>query len=488
MQQAPVVLAIPESLSRQVLVEWVALRDVARLDSAFCSGRLRRQFHRVAFSDSTIYDAGCKALPKCFFQWCVARSVKIQSLTIRDTLAVDVQLRGLLLAVQGANLQSVDILDSAPHDYRAVLMDLANWCPGIKETCITSSMESTCVLDDSIATFTRASKQLRTLRVDSFNVTSDGLGKALRLCKDLRTLCIKCVAGGVDAVDMAIPSLTELDLSRSDATDVTALAIAENCPRLLSLQIFMGNSVTDAGVRAVLQGCPLLHDTDVECAERISHDLRVELVRRKSPRTFELRSWKGLNDQLVQGIFGVCPALICVDISASSWLTDAALAACGAHCPLLESITITNCRAITDAGVEQLIQPGSKLRSVNFTWCENVLDFVAVVAERCPLLEVLESGLMQVSDTSVVALAEGCPRLRNVSLSRADVGDAGVIALAAHCKQLEELGLGNCMSVTMQGVCILAERCTRLQTLVLPEQLRGEEMPPLASGGEIEWV
>jgi hypothetical protein len=53
---------------------------------------------------------------------------------------------------------------------------------------------------------------------------------------------------------------------------------------------------------------------------------------------------------------------------------------------------------------------------------------------------------------------------------------------------LEELGLANCPSVTMQGVCILAERCARLQSLVLPEQLRGEEMPPLASGGEIEWV
>jgi hypothetical protein len=130
-------------------------------------------------------------------------------------------------------------------------------------------------------------------------------------------------------------------------------------------------------------------------------------------------------------------------ISNSSWLTDAALAACGTHFPLLEVITITNCRGITDAGVEQLIQPGSKLRSVNFTWCENVQDFVAVVAERCSLLEVLESGLMQVSDSSVVALAEGCPRLRNVPLSHADVGDTGVIALAAHCKQLEELGLAN---------------------------------------------
>jgi hypothetical protein len=40
----------------------------------------------------------------------------------------------------------------------------------------------------------------------------------------------------------------------------------------------------------------------------------------------------------------------------------------------------------------------------------------------------------------------------------------------------------------MQGVCVLAERRASLQSLVLPEQLRGEELPPLESGGKIEWV
>jgi hypothetical protein len=488
MSQIPVILAVPESVSRQILVEWIKLEDVAQLDSAFCCARLRSQFQRLAFGEATSYVVNNKVQLKCFFQWCVARDVKVQGAMIRESLADDALLRAQFLEAQGGNLQWVDVVDSAAEKYAYILLDLARWCPGIKEMRLVSSVVSICLLDDSLAIFFEASKQLHSLRVDSLNVSSKCIGKALQLCKNLRSLRIISLAGGVNAVQFTASLLTKLDLRRSGATDDVMVAIGVNCPHLTSLQIFMRNSITDAGVRAVLQGCPLLRETDVEYAEYVTRELRVELVRRKSPTTFELRSWKGLNDGLVQGIFGVCPELICVDISNSSWLTDAALVACGTHCPLLESITITNCRGITDAGVEQLIHPGSKLRSVDFTWCENLLDFVAVVAERCPLLEVLESGLMQVSDSSVVAVGEGCPRLRSVSLSRADVGDTGVIALATHCKQLEELGLANCPSVTMQGVCVLAVRCTRLRTLVLPEHLRGEELPPLASAGKIEWV
>jgi hypothetical protein len=40
-------------------------------------------------------------------------------------------------------------------------------------------------------------------------------------------------------------------------------------------------SVIDDGVRAVLQGCPLLRETDVEYASDIIDRLRVKLVKRR---------------------------------------------------------------------------------------------------------------------------------------------------------------------------------------------------------------
>jgi hypothetical protein len=54
---------------------------------------------------------------------------------------------------------------------------------------------------------------------------------------------------------------------------------------LYKLQVFSSRTfrprlhgVTDAGVRALLLGCPLLQDTDAKYATDITTELRVELI------------------------------------------------------------------------------------------------------------------------------------------------------------------------------------------------------------------
>jgi hypothetical protein len=47
-----------------------------------------------------------------------------------------------------------------------------------------------------------------------------------------------------------------------------------------SLYFLRLRTVTDAGARAVLQGCPRLRNTDIEYAINISHPLRLELIKR----------------------------------------------------------------------------------------------------------------------------------------------------------------------------------------------------------------
>jgi hypothetical protein len=68
-------------------------------------------------------------------------------------------------------------------------------------------------------------------------------------------------------------------------SDEVLIAIGQRCAKLETLQMFelaeyrRVYAVTDLGVRAVLQGCPLLRETDVEYATGISGELRTELVR-----------------------------------------------------------------------------------------------------------------------------------------------------------------------------------------------------------------
>jgi hypothetical protein len=74
-------------------------------------------------------------------------------------------------------------------------------------------------------------------------------------------------------------------------------AIGQRCSQLVTLKVFLMNStstalrITDSGVRAVLQGCPLLRETDVEYAAGISTELRVELARRRNLNAFLAYTW-----------------------------------------------------------------------------------------------------------------------------------------------------------------------------------------------------
>jgi hypothetical protein len=53
MNCAAVLLALPEEVSRNVLVSWLGLRKgVTRLDSAFCNRRTRAAFLSLAYSDA----------------------------------------------------------------------------------------------------------------------------------------------------------------------------------------------------------------------------------------------------------------------------------------------------------------------------------------------------------------------------------------------------------------------------------------------------
>jgi hypothetical protein len=48
--------AVPEAVARQILVEWLGLKDVARTDSAFCTWKTRADFLSLAYDNSVVYD------------------------------------------------------------------------------------------------------------------------------------------------------------------------------------------------------------------------------------------------------------------------------------------------------------------------------------------------------------------------------------------------------------------------------------------------
>jgi hypothetical protein len=82
--------------------------------------------------------------------------------------------------------------------------------------------------------------------------------------------------------EVAISSLTHLDIRGcARVADALLFAVAENCQALQTFNVFRQSGTTGAGVSALLEGCPLLRDTDVQYAYDLDRELCLELVRRR---------------------------------------------------------------------------------------------------------------------------------------------------------------------------------------------------------------
>jgi hypothetical protein len=171
-----------------------------------------------------------------------------------------------------------------------------------------------------------------------------------------------------------------------------------------------GCRIDDEGVLAVLQGCPLLRETDVESAEGISDELRVELARQHNFTQLDLTLWRDTTEELLQEVLKVSPNL--TNLNAGLFVgrfTDATLAVCAQYCPRLKILHLNGLHRITDDGVKHLVSiVGRGLRDVGLFCCAQLGDgSVLAIAEHCPLLEKFFPR-PKMSDAAMARLAECC--------------------------------------------------------------------------------
>jgi hypothetical protein len=329
----------------------------------------------------------------------MSKGVRLDGLRIYDSNFCTQDSLALLdkfLALSGTAIQWIHSYNfTIPFDvaHQDAILLVAKWCPNIV-SFVGRCFQPTLQWDECLVTLTKRCRKLTKLSVDGMTVSEQGLVEALLQCVVLEYLELmnKCQAV---PVEVAIPSLKSIKCGSHNMRDAVLFAAGQKCAKLETLHMFQfadleaGNQVTDAGLRAVLQGCPLLRETGVQDAEGISTELRAELVRRLSPRTLELAMWPGMDDNLAQEMLKVCPdltGLLCWDCD---WITDATLAVCAQHCQKLQCVVLDGSPFVTTGGVRALvIKLGSTLRSVNFRFCNQLGDEVVLaVAEHCPLLE-----------------------------------------------------------------------------------------------------
>jgi hypothetical protein len=264
--------------------------------------------------------------------------------------------------------------------------------------------------------------------------------------------------------EIALPSVVSLDITGCYFTDDVLLAIGQNCPRLQLLHLFGGHyrnrtvpPVTDSGMRAVLQGCPLLRDPDVQWAGVFGREVRAAMASRHRYRTLKLSNWEGIENDLAQHILKVCPDL--VELRCGPWrVKDATLVVCSAHCPLLKILVLHDCMELTGSGLHQLCKPGNTLHTIELWMNSSFNEMVFAIARHRSLLETCGIHCFHsLTDAAFVELAQDCPLLSALTLLEVGVTDVAIAALAKQCDRLEFLQIRSCERVTTDVVCVLAE-------------------------------
>jgi hypothetical protein len=488
-----ILFELSEDCARLVLAKWIRLYEVARLDTAFCSRRFRDAFLELAYNPSTVlttantwtrFDIIISRDLERVLDWASFRTARMEGLVIgrdfalyQDSLLAYFPLCGC--AIRWVQIDCPCVEDASCS--REVMLEIAKWCPNLQQLDV-SAVHSVQLWDKHLVALTQSCRKLSEMNIEVSQLSEQGLIDSLNHCECLQRLSISFY-NQVIPVDVAIPSLKSFTCRSRCITDAVLYAIGRRCAQLEILIVFRHAQcaseyhITDAGVRAVLQGCPLLRVTDIHNAEHISAEVRVEVVRHCNETVLHLRFWRGMDEELAQRVLMASPNLthlLCAQHT--ECVTDTTLAVCAQHCPLVQHISLDRCHRVTDCGVCGLVSSLATLRHVNLGGCPQLTDAVLLaLAERCPLLEKL-IWHKSTSDATVTKLAEGCSKLRSLDLSCDGIGDSCLLALAAHCKMLRRLSLSWCPNVTMQGARAVVEHCRLLVELVLPCRLGKDHM------------
>jgi hypothetical protein len=473
MEDSSVLFDLPEAVSKLIVVEWLNLQFIVRLDSALCNRKLRTLFaglvygHRVTFmvngygkryKDSDKFDA--------VVSWAILRNAKLDGVYVNESKCGCNRLFPTFLATNGTALRWVasSSADISCAKQQQKLVEIARGCSHVERLYV-DSKEGNFRWDDCLLLLTRAWPKLTVLSLRNVALSEEGLIAAVDQCLHLETLIIRN-AEQVIPMWVISSTLKTVKICSRYVSDILLVDISQQCKQLEVLKVFESLNlteqplITDVGVRAILWGCPQLRETDVEFARGISNHLRVELARRRNDTSLHCL-WHGMSEELVQAVLDGCPKIKDLYICPCDWLTDAALAACVRHRPQLETICVANCASVTNNSINALVSAsGNRFKRITLYSCLRVGDAaLKAIATHCPHLDtVIVSECPMVTDAGVAYLAVGLrDTIRGLGLCGCrKIGDKALLAVAEHCRVLGTVLLSKCPLVTDSGVVALA--------------------------------
>jgi hypothetical protein len=176
----------------------------------------------------------------------------------------------------------------------------------------------------------------------------------------------------------------------------------------------------------------------------------------------------GCDSLTMTSFFGAAPNLCDLRLR-YSLINDFDVCALRNHADQLHTLVLSECEALTSAGVSYLAERCVNLTCLDLSNCEQLDDVAAQsFAAHCPKLKTIQlDGLF--TEASVIDLATRCGgTLRHLSLVCLGLHtDGALLSIANHCVKLDQLHLDSCTSVTADSLVLLASSLPYLKGLSL---------------------
>ncbi|CAN8279916.1 unnamed protein product [Cochlearia groenlandica] len=212
-------------------------------------------------------------------------------------------------------------------------------------------------------------------------------------CRDAPLLSLECLNlngcqkisdSGIEAVTSICPKLKVFSIYWNvRVTDASIRHLVENCRNIIDLNLSGCKSLTDKGLQLVAESYQDLESLNITRCVKITDDGLLQVLHKcSSLQTLNLYALSGFTDKAYKKI---------------SLLDD------------LRFLDLCGAQNLSDEGLTHIAKC-NKLESLNLTWCVRITDAgVITMANSCPSLEFLSLfGIVGVTDRCLEALSQTC--------------------------------------------------------------------------------
>jgi hypothetical protein len=468
---------LPTELASKFLLTWVDLEDIGHLDSALCNKTERAGYLSLISNASFVISKRFEPregnaggiLVRSFTSWFLLRGVAVTHISVNAAWVANPGHSRNYLHLHRGHIRNVTVeMDSSlPFEFEAALKEICEHCPHVAKLDTGRGVTISAVTLSHIA---HHWPQLTHLAIQV-----DGIGDG----DEFVSVCVECQSLIELTLWTAppAPALTKaLQVCSVQLQKFTAFAplkpsdyrsLAQRCPLLREVDI-PHSKLDDAGLEALAANCVHLEVLKLEKNTKVTNKGLVAVARNRALTTLCLDGCPNITDAGLQAVAQNCPLLERVDLSHSSAVTDATLIAVGQTSHHLRELSL-RAVSVTHAGLQAVAVGCPQLQVMRAPECD-VGRAVEAVARGCTQLRVLASPHADVPAAAVRALAECCPLLTTAELWGEEIGDAEIAALVAGCPLLTRLYVCG-TSATEKGLSAIREHCKHLAEVEVDESM-----------------